>query len=453
MWSAITLLELPQHPQPEICDLLTLSAILSDDIEDETAYPEWTYGGYLLDSEWDNTDLVLRNVVARCLCDDPIRRPTMYELESMFEARRAMEEIRPGEFDRAKKWSFKFFGGEPPAETTPDPAPVPSGAGTEEVGGELPPPYSAHTNQGQAAVRRLPSPLRVYRDPQQPVGQRPLPVPPAPRPNYQYAAQPNYQYAPQPAYQHAPAPNYQHAPLPDYQYKFAPQPQHNYQYAPQPQPTYPYLPAGPAQGTVAKDFALRPVQVQAPPPARNVAHTPAASFVRERGTAHLVPGPLRLPQRINPPRPKRDALVDVTAERGGPVVRPNVAGGERERRSVGRSGAGRGMPASNRAREPSGGGRGAGGARDRRSASRVGGGRDDGRGEGPATPRAGRESRVREGGEGVQKALRRNPTRAARPKRKDTPPKKSPKPKSAKKGRLAKWVRNLVGGEKKKERN
>lgn len=483
MWSAITLLELPQHPQPEMCDLLTLRAILSGDPDDEPTYPEWTYGGYLLESDWDDTDIVLRNVVARCLCDDPSRRPTMQELESLFEARRAMDEIRPGEFDEAKKWSLKFFGGEPPAATTPEPTPVPSGAGTEEVGWELPPPYNAHTNQRQAAVWRLPSPLRVYRDPQEPVGQRPLPVAPAPQPNYQYAAQPNYQYAP---HQHAPQPNYQNAPKPNYQYapqlncQYAPQP--NYQYAPQ--PNYPYAPIGQGQGPAVRDFALAPASVaryfamrpvQAPAPLRNVAYAPASPVVRERGTSHLVPQPLRLPPRLNKqtpvPRPRRDALVDVTAERGNPIMRPNVAGGLRGRRPVVRSGAGRAAgsgagratgsgagraagwerPASNRPSGPRAGEGGAGGAGDRRSASRVGAGRDDGRGEGPATPHA-RESRVREGGEGVQKSVRRNPTRAARPKRKDTPPKKSPKPvKSAKKG-LARWVRGLVGGDKKERK-
>lgn len=483
MWSAITLLELPQHPQPEMCDLLTLRAILSGDPDDEPTYPEWTYGGYLLESDWDDTDIVLRNVVARCLCDEPSRRPTMQELESLFEARRAMDEIRPGEFDEAKKWSLKFFGGEPPAETTPEPTPVPSGAGTEEVGWELPPPYNAHTNQRQASVWRLPSPLRVYRDPQEPVGQTPLPVAPAAQPNYQYVAQPTYQYAP---HQHAPQPNYQNAPKPNYQYapqlncQYAPQP--NYQYAPQ--PNYPYAPIGQGQGPavrdlalapapVARDFAMRPVQ--APAPLRNVAYAPASPVVRERGTSHLVPQPLRLPPRLNKqtpvPRPRRDALVDVTAERGNPIMRPNVAGGLRGRRPVVRSGAGRAAgsgagratgsgagraagwerPASNRPSGPRAGEGGAGGAGDRRSTSRVGAGRADGRGEGPATPHA-RESRVREGGEGVQKSVRRNLTRAARPKRKDTPPKKSPKPvKSAKKG-LARWVRGLVGGDKKERK-
>lgn len=463
MWSAITLLELPQHPQPEMCDLLTLRAILSDDPDDEPTYPEWTYGGYLLESDWDDTDIVLRNVVARCLCDDPSRRPTMQELESLFEARRAMDEIRPGEFDEAKKWSLKFFGGEPPAETTPEPTPVPSGAGTEEVGWELPPPYNAHTNQRQAAVWRLPSPLRVYRDRQEPVGQRPLPVAPAPQPNYQYAAQRNYQHAP---HQHAPQPNYQNAPKPNYQYapqlncQYAPQP--NYQYAPQ--PNYPYAPIGQGQGPAVRDFALAPAPVardfamrpvQAPTPLRNVAYAPASPVVRERGTSHLVPQPLRLNKQTPVPRPRRDALVDVTAERGNPIMRPNVAGGFRGRRPVVRSGAGRAAgwerPASNRPSGPRAGEGGAGGAGDRRSVSGVGAGRDDVRGEGPATPHA-RESRVREGGEGVQKSVRRNPTRAARPKRKDTPPKKSPKPvKSAKKG-LARWVRGLVGGDKKERK-
>lgn len=57
-----------------MCDLLTLRAILSGDPDDEPTYPEWTYGGYLLESDWDDSDIVLRNVVARCLCDDPSRR-------------------------------------------------------------------------------------------------------------------------------------------------------------------------------------------------------------------------------------------------------------------------------------------------------------------------------------------------------------------------------------------
>lgn len=466
-----------------MCDLLTLRAILSGDPDDEPTYPEWTYGGYLLESDWDDSDIVLRNVVARCLCDDPSRRPTMQELESLFEARRAMDEIRPGEFDEAKKWSLKFFGGEPPAETTPEPTPVPSGAGTEEVGWELPPPYNAHTNQRQAGVWRLPSPLRVYRDQQEPVGQRPLPVALAPQLNYQNAPQPNYQYAAQPTYQyaphqHAPQPNYQNAPKPNNQY--APKP--NNQYAPQlncqyaPQPNYPYAPIGQGQGPAVRDFALAPAPVardfamrpvQAPLPLRNVTYAPASPVVRERGTSHLVPQPLRLPPRLNKqtpvPRPRRDALVDVTAERGNPIMRPNVAGGLRGRRPVVRSGAGRAAgsgagraagwerPASNRPSGPRAGEGGAGGAGDRRSASRVGAGRDDGRGEGPSTPHAS-ESRVREGGEGVQKSVRRNPTRAARPKRKDTPPKKSPKPvKSANKG-LARWVRGLVGGDKKERK-
>lgn len=156
----------------------------------------------------------------------------MQELERLFEARRAMDEIRPGKFDEAKKWSLKFFGGDPPAETTPEPTPVPSGAGTEEVGWELPPPYNAHTNQRQAAVWRLPSPLRVYRDQQEPVGQRPLPVALAPQPNYQHAP---HQHAPQLNYQNAPQPNYQYAAQPTYQYA----PQLNCQYAPQTTHTHP----------------------------------------------------------------------------------------------------------------------------------------------------------------------------------------------------------------------
>lgn len=406
MWSAITLLELPQRPQPEMCDLLTLRAILSGNPDDEPTSAEWTYGGFLLETDWDDTDITLRNVVARCLCDDPRRRPTMLELEALFEARRAQGEVRPGEFDEAKKWSWKFFGGGPPAER-PEPAPVPSGAGTEGEGGATAPApalHHAHEHQKQAAAVGREyggpsSPLRVYRDPQAPVAQRQVPTVREERGPRAFAL--------------APAP-------------------------------------------AVRDFALRPTPV--PTPLRNVAYAPVEQMrspvVRERGTAHLVPLPLRLPQRLKrqSQRQMRGALADVTAERGNPVIRPNEAGGSRERRPAVRSGAGRERPASNRAREPRAGEGGAGGAGDRRSASRVGAGRDDGRGEGPATTHT-RESRVREGGEGVQKTARRNPARAARPKKKDTPPKKAPKPvKSPKKG-LARWVRALGGASgQKKER-
>jgi len=118
------------------------------------------------------------------------------------------------------------------------------------------------------------------------------------------------------------------------------------------------------------------------------------------------------------------------------------------RSGAGRAG-GRERPVSNRAKGSRARERGTGGGKDKRPGSRLGVGRDDRRGEGPVSYHL-RESRVREGGEGVQKAARRNPARAARAKqREDTPPKKASKPaKSPKKG-LVRWVRALIGEEKK----
>ncbi|KAK0737971.1 hypothetical protein B0T18DRAFT_237284 [Schizothecium vesticola] len=379
MWSAITLRQPPQHPEPEMCDLLTLGSILSVAADDEEpTSPEWTYGGFLIGPVCEYADLTLRNVVARCLCDDPKRRPTMQELESLFDARRAQGEVRRGEIEAAKKWSWQHFGGPPPVR--PEHATAAGGAGT---GGVEPAP--------------APAPVR----------------------NDAYIAPPHLRRAPVvvPVH-HRKAP----VPAPAHQRK---------------------APVTKESGTGAFAPAYTPVDERQAP------------LVRESGTEHLVPPPLRLlgwPKKQSP-RPTRDALFDITAARGNMVIGPREARDLRERRPGARSGAGRAgvreRPASNHAKESRARDRGAGGGKDKRPGSRLGAGRGDGRGEGPVSSHT-RESSVREGGEGVQKVVKRNPVRAARAKqREDTPLKKASKPAKPPKKGLARWVRALIREEKK----
>jgi hypothetical protein len=404
MWSAITLRQPPQHPEPEMCDLLTLRSILSVAAADEEpTSPEWTYGGFLIGPDCEYADLTLRNVVARCLCDDPKRRPTMRELESLFDARRAQGEVRRGEFEAAKKWSWQHFGGPPPVR--PEPAPVAGGAGT-------------------GGVKSAPAPT------------------PAPVRNNAYVAPLHQRQAPMVVPFHL-----RKAPVlaPAHQRK-APVMRESGKGAFAPARDDPYAPAHQTKAPVMRESGTG---------AFAPAHTPVderlAPVVRESGTEYLLPQPLRLPERPKRPsaRPTRDALLDNTAAKRNMVIRPKEARGSRERGPGLRSGAGRAggreRPASNRAKEPRARDRGAGGGKDKSPWSRLGAGRNDGRGEGPVSSHT-RESRVREGREGVQKTVRRNLARAARAKqREDTPPKPS------KKG-LARWVRALIGDDKKGRR-
>ncbi|KAK3311806.1 hypothetical protein B0H66DRAFT_609065 [Apodospora peruviana] len=53
---------------------------------------KWTYGGYLLQEQFEHVDMDLRRLVMRCMMDDPADRPEMEEIGAMIEAKLASEE-------------------------------------------------------------------------------------------------------------------------------------------------------------------------------------------------------------------------------------------------------------------------------------------------------------------------------------------------------------------------
>ncbi|KAK3897910.1 hypothetical protein C8A05DRAFT_38517 [Staphylotrichum tortipilum] len=49
----------------------------------------WTYGGYLLERRYRHVDILLRRLVAQCLCDQPAHRPNLDDLKRTIETRLA----------------------------------------------------------------------------------------------------------------------------------------------------------------------------------------------------------------------------------------------------------------------------------------------------------------------------------------------------------------------------
>ncbi|KAK3346136.1 kinase-like domain-containing protein [Lasiosphaeria hispida] len=74
MWCLITRRSPPDGPCPEEMDI--------------GGVPTWTFGNYLNDDYWGNTDANLRELVAKCLCENPADRPDMLRIR--FEINRAL---------------------------------------------------------------------------------------------------------------------------------------------------------------------------------------------------------------------------------------------------------------------------------------------------------------------------------------------------------------------------
>ncbi|KAK3331514.1 hypothetical protein B0H66DRAFT_598995 [Apodospora peruviana] len=77
---------------------------------------KWTYGGYLLQEQFEHVDMDLRRLVMRCMMDDPADRPEMEEIGAMIEAKLASEEEEDADEDQAMhdELSNEIVKGPPP---------------------------------------------------------------------------------------------------------------------------------------------------------------------------------------------------------------------------------------------------------------------------------------------------------------------------------------------------
>ncbi|KAB5545793.1 kinase-like domain-containing protein [Coniochaeta sp. 2T2.1] len=84
----------------------------------------WTYGSWLLDPRFKDTDLQLRMLVMRCMNHKPAERPTLAELDGILEDK--VRTTRPSleEQEATKSFCAKIF------EAPPPPAPKPATLGT-----------------------------------------------------------------------------------------------------------------------------------------------------------------------------------------------------------------------------------------------------------------------------------------------------------------------------------
>lgn len=82
----------------------------------------WTYGGYLFHSRYRRTDVLLRRLVAQCLCAEPAHRPRLDDLKDAIERRLADDDwAGPNTTAAVHQWAGNVLGHPPGAPVPPVP--------------------------------------------------------------------------------------------------------------------------------------------------------------------------------------------------------------------------------------------------------------------------------------------------------------------------------------------